>query len=239
MADPRDAPSGAATATAERAGGNGRGAQRDDRLVIAVPKGRVMHESLEALRAAGLRLELPTGSRAMRHDAGDAILIEMRNADVPTYVELGVADAGIVGKDVLVEAGSRVFEPVDLGLSRCRLSLVRPVGARGALRRVATKYPRATTAYLQRTGSTAEVVELSGNVELACITGLADAVVDIVQTGGTLRANDLEEVDVIMRSSARFVVNRAALKLKAARLRPLIASLRSAAADRAPDVPNP
>lgn len=198
----------------------------EERLVLALPKGRVMADSLQALGAAGLELDMPSGTRAMRHDAGGAIVIEMRNADVPTYVELGVADAGIVGKDVLVEAGSRLFEPVDLGFAACRLSLIRPVGAVGPVRRVASKYPRAAAAYLQAKGSSAEVVELSGNVELACLTGLADAVVDIVQTGGTLRANDLEEVDVIFASSARFVVNRAALKLKAHALRPLIAALR-------------
>ena len=201
-----------------------------DRLVLALPKGRVMAESLAALRAAGLDLDVPDGSRVMRHDAGDADVIEMRNADVPTYVELGVADAGIVGKDVLIEAGSRLFEPVDLGFSACRLSLIRPRGAGGPIRRVASKYPRSTAAYLRAAGSSADVVPLSGNVELACLTGLADAVVDIVQTGGTLHANDLEEVDVIYRSTARFVVNRAALKLKVDRLRPLIAALRDGAA---------
>ena len=198
----------------------------EDRLVLALPKGRVLAESVAALRAAGLELDLPEDSRSMRHDAGDAVVIEMRNADVPTYVELGVADAGIVGKDVLVESGSRIYEPVDLGFAACRLALIRPRGAVGSIRRVATKYPRAATAYLQSMGSTAEVIELSGNVELACLTELADAVVDIVQTGGTLRANDLEEVDVIFHSTARFVVNRAALKLKTGRLRPLIAALR-------------
>ena len=202
----------------------------EERLVLALPKGRVLADSVAALRAAGLELDLPDGSRAMRHDAGDAIVIEMRNADVPTYVELGVADAGIVGKDVLVESGSRIYEPVDLGFAACRLSLVRPRGATGPVRRVATKYPRAAATYLQAKGSTAEVIELSGNVELACLTELADAVVDIVQTGGTLRANDLEEVDVLFRSTARFVVNRAALKLKTDRLRPLIAALRDNAA---------
>ena len=195
-------------------------------LTLALPKGRVMEESLAVLRRAGLRLELG-GDRTLRHAAGDATLIEMRNADVPVYVELGVADAGVVGKDVLLESGLRIYEPVDLGFSACRLSLIRPVGARGPLRRVASKYPRLTLAYLRAQGNSAEVVELSGNVELACLTGLADAVVDIVQTGGTLRANNLEEVETILHSSARFVVNRAALKLKAARLRPLIKKLRA------------
>ena len=196
------------------------------KLVLALPKGRVMEESLRALRSAGLQLSSRGQGRALRHDAGDAIVIEMRNADVPTYVELGVADAGIVGKDVLMEAGSRLAEPVDLGFAACRLSLIRPRGASGTIERVATKYPRLTAAYLGRVGSGAEVVKLTGNVELACLTGLADAVVDVVQTGSTLRDNDLEEVDVIARSTARFVVNRASLKLRSERLRPLIEALR-------------
>ena len=195
-------------------------------LNIALPKGRVMDESLTLLRRAGLSLDFDKHDRAMRHDAGDAMLIEMRNADVPTYVELGVADLGIVGKDVLVESGRDVYEPVDLGFARCRLSLIRPVGDHTPLRRVASKYPRTTLRYLQLEGISAEVIKLAGNVELACLTGLADAVVDIVETGRTLSANDLEERTVIMQSSARLVVNRAALKLKSARLRPLIQALR-------------
>lgn len=195
-------------------------------LTLALPKGRVMQEALNVLRAAGLRLELPGDDRALRFAAGDAELIVMRNADVATYVDLGVADAGVVGKDVLAEAGSALYEPVDLRFAACRLSLIRPRGASGAVARVASKYPRLTAEYLRRLGSSAEVVRLAGNVELACLSGLADAVVDVVQTGATLEANDLEEVDVILRSSARFVVNRAALKLKAERLRPLILALR-------------
>jgi ATP phosphoribosyltransferase len=186
-----------------------------------------MQESLDALRAAGMRLTIDAHARAMRHQAGDATIIEMRNADVPTYVELGVADAGVVGKDVLLESGSRLVEPVDLGFAACRLSLIRPRGATGTIHRVASKYPRLTGEYLRRVGSAAEVIELSGNVELACLTGLSDAVVDVVQTGATLAANDLAEVDVILRSSARFVVNRAALKLKHDALRPLIDALRA------------
>ena len=195
-------------------------------LTLALPKGRVLKESLGALRAAGLEVELSEDPRALRHPGREAAVIEMRNADVPVYVELGVADAGIVGKDVLLEAGSDLYEPVDLGFAACRLSLIRLEGADGTIRRVATKYPRVTASYLRRLGSSAEVVRLSGNVELACLTGLADAVVDVVETGATLRANGLSEVDVILRSSARFVVNRAALKLKGDRLRPLIERMR-------------
>lgn len=195
-------------------------------LTLALPKGRVLTDSLRVLRAAGLELAMSGGERALRHQGdGDTVLL-MRNADVPTYVELGVADAGVVGRDVLMEAGSRLYAPVDLGFAACRLSLIRPLGAREPVRRVASKYPNLAAAYLRRQGSPAEVVRLGGNVELACLSGLADAVIDVVQTGATLAANDLEEVDVIATSSARLVVNRAALKLKSERLRPLIMALR-------------
>lgn len=197
-----------------------------EKLTLALPKGRIMEESLAALRAAGLQLDLGNKGRALRHDAGGAVVIEMRNADVPTYVDLGVADAGVVGKDVLAESGRRLFEPVDLTFQACRLSLIRPVGAHSPVKRVASKYPRLTTAYLRAKGLSSEVIYLRGSVELACLTGLADAVVDLVQTGATLRANGLEELETVLDSSARFVVNRAALKLKTAQLRPLIAALR-------------
>lgn len=199
------------------------------RLTVALPKGRIMAQSLALLRRAGLALDEPDDPRALRFDAGDARLLIMRNADVPTYVELGVADVGVVGKDVLAEVGSNLFEPVDLGIGACRLSLIRRRGERGELQRVASKYPRLTARYLRGIGSGAEVVQLAGNVELACVSGLADAVVDIVESGATLRANDLEEVEVILESSARLVVNRAALKLRMDRLRPLIAALREVA----------
>ena len=197
-----------------------------EKLTLALPKGRVMGESLELLRRAGMNLSSSENGRTLKYDAGDALLIEMRNSDVPTYVELGVADAGIVGKDVLLEMSSNIYEPVDLGIAKCRLSLIRPVGESHVIRRVASKYPNITLDYLHGIGSSADVIKLSGNVELACLTGLADAVVDVVETGSTLKANRLEEVAVITESSARFVVNRAALKLKAGKLRPLIETLR-------------
>jgi ATP phosphoribosyltransferase len=195
------------------------------KLTLALPKGRALQQSLTLLRRAGLRLEL-SGGRALRHDAGDAFIIEVRNGDVPAYVELGVADAGIVGKDVLLESARDVYEPVDLGFARCHLALIRKQGAHGQVARVASKYPRLAQRYLHRQGSSAEVIKLSGNVELACLTGLADAAVDIVETGGTLKANGLVEVETVLHSTARFVVNRAALKLKDAQLRPLIGALR-------------
>lgn len=197
-----------------------------DKLILALAKGRVFDDSVALLQEAGLVLRLSADERAFIHDSEDVRILVMRNADVATYVELGVADAGIVGKDVLLEASRNIYEPVDLNISQCRMSFIRPLDARHEVRRVASKFPKISQDFLRQKGSSAEVIKLSGNVELACLTGLADAVVDIVQTGSTLKANKLEEVEVIFHSSARFVVNRAALKLKADRLRPLIESLR-------------
>lgn len=196
-------------------------------LTLALPKGRILGEAFALLSAAGLPLTLPEQSRALRHEFPGVTVLELRNQDVPVYVDLGVADAGIVGKDVLIESGRLVYEPVDLRFAACHLSLIREVGAGGPITRVATKYPRSARAYLTERGIPAEVVKLSGNIELAALTGLADAVVDLVQTGSTLRANGLEELDVLYHSSARLVVNRAALKLRRERLRPLIERLRA------------
>ncbi|AZI41885.1 ATP phosphoribosyltransferase [Deinococcus psychrotolerans] len=195
-------------------------------LTLALPKGRIFEEAIDLLSRAGLPLYLPQKSRALRFDMNGVQVLELRNQDVPVYVDLGVADAGVVGKDVLAESGRSVYEPVDLKFSACRLSLIREVGAAGPLGRVASKYPRLTREYLAQRGLSAEVIKLSGNIELACLTGLADAVVDLVQTGSTLAANNLEERDVVMHSTARLVVNRTALKLKREMLRPLIARLR-------------
>jgi ATP phosphoribosyltransferase len=195
-------------------------------LTLALPKGRIMEDAIALLSRAGLPLHVPAASRALRHEFPGVTLLELRNQDVPVYVDLGVADAGIVGKDVLLESGRAVYEPVDLRFAGCRLSLIREVGAQGPIHRVGTKYPRITRAYLNAQGLPAEIVKLSGSIELATLTGLADAVVDLVQTGGTLRANNLEERDVILHSSARLVVNRAAMKLRRDRLRPLIERLR-------------
>ncbi|GAA0518763.1 ATP phosphoribosyltransferase [Deinococcus depolymerans] len=198
-----------------------------DHLTLALPKGRILEDAIALLSQAGLPLTMPEKSRALRHEFPGVTILELRNQDVPIYVDLGVADAGIVGKDVLIESGRTVYEPVDLKFAGCRLSLIREVGATGEITRVGTKYPRAARAYLHSRGITAETVKLSGNIELACLTGLADAVVDLVQTGGTLKANNLEEVEVLFHSTARLIVNRAALKVRAARLRPLIENLRA------------
>jgi len=200
--------------------------KEQSKLVIALPKGRIMDESIEILGKAGLRLERSADKRALIHYCEDANILEMRNNDVATYVDLGVADVGIVGKDVLLESGRNVYEPVDLNFQNCRMSLITANGFKGEITRVASKYPNSTLRYLKEKRINAEVIPLKGQVELACLTGLADAVVDIVQTGSTLKANDLVEVDVLFESSARFIVNRAALKLREKELRNIIDSLR-------------
>ncbi len=199
------------------------------KLTVALPKGRLFEASHKALRAAGLELPAIAGERELwaRGDATDLILL--RNGDVPVYVELGIADLGVVGKDNLEESGRDLYEPVDLGFGACRLSLIRRPGDAGPIRRVASKYPGITERWLRARGLAADVIKLHGNVELAAVTGLADAVVDVVETGTTLRKAGLEEREVILRSTARLVVNKTALKLKAERLRPLIARLRQAA----------
>ena len=175
-------------------------------LTVALPKGRMFREAYEVLKRAGLDLPEVEGERTLLHGKeGGVALLELRNKDVPIYVDLGIAEIGVVGKDVLLDSGRDLFEPVDLGFGACRLSLMR---------------------LLKERGWAADVVELSGNIELAAVTGLADAVVDVVQTGATLRAAGLVEVEVLAHSTARLVVNRQALKLKRAVLKPLIQRLR-------------
>jgi ATP phosphoribosyltransferase len=196
-------------------------------LVIALPKGRNFEDGYKALEATGLELPPIINQRALLHgQEGGIALLELRNHDVPLYVDLGIADAGIVGKDVLLESGRDVYEPVDLKSGICRLSLIRHPASKGPIRRIATKYPRFTARIAAQKGWLADVVELAGNVELAALTGLADAVIDVVQTGSTLKAAGLIEVEKLADSSARLIVNRQALKLKRDLLWTLIQKLR-------------
>ncbi|RIH83092.1 ATP phosphoribosyltransferase [Calidithermus roseus] len=204
-------------------------------LTLALPKGRNLKDGYAALQRAALEawhaegLELPPfgAERALIHgEEGRVAILELRNADVPLYVDLGIADAGVVGKDVLLESGRDVYEPVDLRTGYCRLSLIRHPDNTGPIRRVATKYPNFTARVFRERGLVADIIELAGNVELAALTGLADAIVDLVSTGATIRANGLVEVEVLAHSTTRFIVNRQALKLKSDLLRPLIERLR-------------
>jgi ATP phosphoribosyltransferase len=181
-------------------------------LTIALSKGKLLAGSEALFRQAGLPFPEGEGRRLVVPLDGLRFLF-VKDMDVPTYVEYGVADCGIAGRDVLLEAGSDVYEPLDLGFGRCRLVVARLRGSRAGQRastlRVATKYPRVAAAYFLERGLSAEVVRLAGSVEIAPGLGLADCIVDVVETGRTLEENGLEPVEEVAASSARLIVNRA------------------------------
>jgi ATP phosphoribosyltransferase len=191
-------------------------------IVLALSKGRLAEEAAALLERAGYDISSVLGeSRRLVHDCGQLRVLVVRSSDVPTYVDFGAAEVGICGRDVLDEAGRELYEPLELGIGRCRLVIAepadRPVDDRSQIHlRIATKYPEITRRFVQSRGITAEVVELSGSVELAATTGLVDRIVDLVQSGETLRQNGLIEVETIMEVSARLVVNPARLKLRSA-----------------------
>lgn len=188
-------------------------------ITIAIAKGRMQDDALALLASAGIRFSA-NNSRCLvsATENGDCRAIFVKPADVPVYVEHGIADCGIVGRDVLLESRADVLQPVDLGIARCQL-VVAGISAvaladRGMLR-VATKYPQLTADYFGSRGTPVEIIQLSGSVELAPSLGLADVIVDLVETGQTLRDNGLWVIDVIIESTGRFVVNRASYQLKA------------------------
>jgi ATP phosphoribosyltransferase len=203
-------------------------------IILAMPKGRILDDAAKIFARAGYDLApVFADSRKLVFECGALRVLVLRNSDVPTYVAHGAADVGVVGSDVLDEAGFELFEPLDLGIGRCRMIVAEradaPVDERSQSHlRVATKYPRTTRAYLQRKGITAEVIGLSGAIELGPLTGLCDRIVDITQTGETLRQNGLVEVDTVAEVSARLVVNPARLKLDGDRLGALIDALERA-----------
>ncbi len=194
---------------------------RGRELTIALPKGRIFGEAAARLAKAGM-LSAPVSEKSRKLILRDAktgvrVLI-LRNHDVPIYVERGAADLGIIGRDVLLEQGRDVYEPLDLKMAPCRLMVAAPEGvewrdlAGRASLRVATKFPVITAGFFERMGVQARVVRLYGNVEIAPALGVADAVVDLVDTGGTLRANGLAPVREIFSATARLIANRASLK---------------------------
>ncbi len=204
-----------------------------NRITIALSKGRIFSETLPLLQAAGIvPIEDPEASRKLiiGTNRPDVSIIIVRASDVPTYVRYGAADLGVAGKDVLHEQGAEgVYQPLDLGIARCRMMVAVPakfdyVNAvrQGARVRVATKYLKTAREHFSAKGVHVDLIKLYGSMELAPLVGLADAIVDLVSTGGTLRANDLIAVEEIMQVSARLIVNQAALKLKGAAIQPLI-----------------
>ncbi|MDH4193888.1 MAG: ATP phosphoribosyltransferase [Nitrospirota bacterium] len=203
-------------------------------LTIALSKGKLLDPTLELFREAGY-----SGYHVQEHDRrlileypehGHRVLI-VRPSDVPTYVEYGAADLGVVGKDVLLEQSPDVYEPIDLHLGVCKLVVARPKGQQPMQRlssklRVATKYPAITERFFNQQGLPVELIKLYGSIELAPLVGLADRIVDLVETGKTLKANNLVEDEVIAWSSARLIVNRASLKMKHAVITELIARVK-------------
>jgi len=200
-------------------------------LTIALSKGKLLAGATDLFRRAKVPFPEEPGRRLVV-DQGALRFLFVKDADVPTYVEHGVADCGIAGRDVLLESGSDVYEPLDLGFGRCRLVVARPRNARSDTRssalRVATKYPRVASAFFLERGVSVEVVRLAGSVELAPGLGLSDCIVDVVETGGTLEANGLEAVEDVAASTARFIVNRASYHAQREAVADLMARLRDA-----------
>ena len=207
----------------------------DEYITIALPKGKLFDKSVRLLAKVGYSAENVTeDSRKLviTNEETKVRFIIAKTVDVPTYVEYGAADIGIIGKDVLLEQDKDVVELLDLGFGRCRLMMAVPEAKRRekltdyAHLRAATKYPNCAKAYFNKLGIQAEIVKLNGSIELGPIVGLSEMIVDIVETGRTLKENKLVEVDSIFTATARLIANRASFKLKFARLRKLIEDLR-------------
>ncbi len=208
-----------------------------DRIIFAVPKGRILEDALPLMKRVGIEPEasfFDEGNRALKFATNnpDVGLIRVRAFDVATFVAHGAAHIGIVGSDVIEEFDySELYAPVDLGFGRCRLSVAVPKGeelhdAEGGHVRVATKYPGLTRRYYERQGIQAECVKLNGAMELAPALGLSRRIVDLVESGGTLKANNLVESEVILDVSARLIVNRVAYKLNSGLLPGLVQKFR-------------
>ncbi len=209
-------------------------------LTLALSKGRILKETLPLLREAGVELlEDPERSRKLIFPTThpQVRILILRASDVPPYVEQGAADLGVAGKDVLMEHGAHnVYEPLDLNIARCRLMTAGPVGQVLPERRlrIATKYVNLTRQFYAQRGQQVDVIKLYGSMELAPLVGLADLIVDVVDTGNTLRANGLEPWEEICQVSSRLIVNKTSHKRKQALLRPLLDQLAAAVARREP-----
>jgi len=189
-------------------------------LTIAIAKGRLQIPTMEWLAAAGFRIGKTNGSRCLTStdESGRARFIFVKPSDVPVYTEYGIADCGVVGRDVLLEAEPDVLQPLSLAFGCCRIVVAAPHDTNecdSGMVRVATKYPRIAARHFGARGQPVEIIELSGSVELAPILGLADCIVDLVETGATLKQNGLRVIQEISQSSAQLIVNRASYQLKA------------------------
>lgn len=202
-------------------------------ITIALSKGRIFDETLPLLAAAGIvPSENPEKSRKLiiATNRADVRVVIVRASDVPTYVQYGAADLGIAGKDVLLEhGGADLYQPLDLNIAKCRMCVAVPAGfdypaavRRGARLRVATKYVHTAREHFDAKGVHVDLIKLYGSMELAPLAGLADAIVDLVSSGATLKANHLVEVEEIMAISSRLVVNQAALKVKRDLMQPVV-----------------
>lgn len=212
-------------------------------ITLALSKGRIFDETMPLLSSAGIEvLEHPDTSRKLilpTNQEGLRVVL-VRASDVPTYVQYGGADLGVTGLDTLIEHGGQgLYQPLDLAIAKCRMSVATPLefdyeGAvrQGSRLKVATKYLQIAKDFFATKGVHVDLVKLYGSMELAPLTGLADAIVDLVSTGSTLKANHLVEVERIMDISSHLVVNQAALKLKQAQLRPLLGAFERAVATR-------
>jgi ATP phosphoribosyltransferase len=201
-------------------------------LTIAVPKGRILKVLIPLLERANVPAEclVAEDRRLVREsDDGSVRFLLLKPDDVPTYVEYGSADLGIVGRDTLLERNYELYQPVDLGIGICRMVVAAPFGASvPPVPRVATKYPNIARKHFARSGVQAEIIFVQGSVELAPVTGLSDLIVDLVETGSTFRENGLEEREVICPISSLLVANRSLFKLHHGRVAPFVEALRRA-----------
>lgn len=209
-------------------------------ITVALSKGKLLGPAIELFKKAGYAARnVSAESRRLIIECPEqhVTLMIVRPSDVPTYVEYGAADVGVVGKDMLLEQNADVYEPMDLKFGRCRLSVAARKGHEARERlsaklRVATKYPNVAERYYNQKGIPVEIIKLYGSVELAPVVDLADRIVDLVSTGRTLKAHGLEEIDVIAESTARLIVNRASLKMKHDEIADLMARLNGHRAGR-------
>ncbi len=214
----------------------------DKPLTIALSKGRIYQDTLPLLDAAGIYpVDDPVTSRKLILDTNlDHVkVVVIRATDVPTFVERGVADLGVAGKDVLMEhGGENLYEPLDLQIAKCRMMTAAVVGAelpKGRRLRIATKYVNSAQNYFASLGQQVEIIKLYGAMELAPLVGLADRIVDLVETGNTLKANGLEPLEEIAHISSRLVVNKASMKMKSDQVKALIEQMAQAVKEQQGD----